>query len=55
MKVAVGFALTCEPGAQWHVNVIRADYAHVWVDKIVPGYESLELDILGPKGESTLR
>jgi hypothetical protein len=33
---------------------IRAGYARVGVDAIVPGYESLELDIPGPEEETTL-
>jgi hypothetical protein len=55
MKVAVGFALACEPGACWHGSEIQGGYARVEVEEIVPGYESLELDIPGPDGESTLR
>ena len=54
MKVAVGFALACEPGARWHGGEIQAGYAHVGVDEVLPGYESLELDIPGAEGEMTL-
>jgi hypothetical protein len=54
MNAAVGFALTCERGARWHGNEIQASYTRVGVDEIVPGYESLELDIPGPEGQSTL-
>jgi hypothetical protein len=34
MKVAVGFALPCEPGVRWHGREIRAGYAHVRMDKL---------------------
>jgi hypothetical protein len=54
MKVAVGYALSCEPGVTWHSRQIPDGYARVGVDEIVPGYESLELDIGGPKDEATL-
>ena len=54
MRVAVGFALACEPGARWHGGEIQAGYARVGVDEVVQGYESLELDIPGVEGESTL-
>jgi hypothetical protein len=39
MKVAVGIALTCEPGARWHGNEIQDGFARVRVDEIVPGYD----------------
>jgi hypothetical protein len=55
MKVAVGYALSCEPGVSWHGREIPVGYAHVEVDEIVSGYESLELDIPGPEDERTLR
>jgi hypothetical protein len=54
MKVAVGYALPSGPGQVWHGREIRAGYARVGVDAIVPGYESLELDIPGPEEETTL-
>ena len=54
LKVAVGFALACEPGARWHGSEILAGYARVGVDEVVPGYESLELDIAGAEDERTL-
>jgi hypothetical protein len=43
MKVAVSYALSCEPGVTWHSRQIPDGYAHVGVDEIVPRYESLEL------------
>jgi hypothetical protein len=55
MKVAVGYALPSGPGQLWHSREIRAGYARVGVDAIVPGYESLELDVAGPEEETTLR
>jgi hypothetical protein len=33
---------------------VAVGYARVGVDAIVPGYESLELDVAGPKEEATL-
>jgi hypothetical protein len=54
MKVAVGYALSCEPGVTWHSRRIPDGYARVGVDEIVPGYESLELDMAGPEDEATL-
>jgi hypothetical protein len=54
MKVAVGYVLPSRPGQLWHGYEIRAGYARVRVDAIVPGYESLELDITRPKEETTL-
>jgi hypothetical protein len=54
MKVAIDYALSCEPRVTWHSCQIPDGYAHVAVDEIVPGYESLELDIVGPKDEATL-
>jgi hypothetical protein len=54
MKVVAGFALPYEPIVRWHGREIRAGYADVGVDKVVPGYESLELDIPGPEEETTL-
>jgi hypothetical protein len=54
MKVAVKYVLPCGPGEVWHGRDIRVGYVHVEVNAIVPGYESLELDILGPEEETTL-
>jgi hypothetical protein len=54
MKVAVGNLLPSGPGQLWHGREIRAGYARVGVDAIMPGYESLELDIAGPEEETTL-
>jgi hypothetical protein len=54
MKVVVGYALPSGPRQTWHGREIRAGYARVGVDAIVPGYESLDLDIAGPKEETTL-
>jgi hypothetical protein len=54
MKVAVGYALPSVPGKVWHGRDIRAGYARVGVDAIVPGYESLELDVPGHEEETTL-
>jgi hypothetical protein len=54
MKVAVGYALSCEPGVTWHSRQIPDGYACIGVDEIVPGYESLELDMAGPEDEATL-
>jgi hypothetical protein len=53
-KVAVGYALSCEPGVTWHSCQIPDGYARVGVDEIVPGYESLELDMAGLEDEATL-
>jgi hypothetical protein len=54
MMVAVGYALSCEPGVTWHSLQNPDGYARVGVDEIVPGYESLELDMAGPEDEATL-
>jgi hypothetical protein len=54
MKVVVGYALPSGPGQLWHGREIRAGYARVGVDAIVPGYEFLDLDIAGPEEETTL-
>jgi hypothetical protein len=54
MKVAVGYVLPSGPEQLWHGREIRAGYACVGVDAIVPGYESLKLDVAGPKEEATL-
>jgi hypothetical protein len=53
-KVAVGYALSCEPRVTWHSSQILDGYACVGVDEIVPRYESLELDMAGPDDEATL-
>jgi hypothetical protein len=54
MKVAVGYALPCTPGARWHGRDIQAGYARVGVDEVVHPFESLELEIHGAEGETTL-
>jgi hypothetical protein len=54
MKLAVSYVSPCGPEEVWHGCEIRAGYARVGVDAIVPWYESLELDIPGPKEETTL-
>jgi hypothetical protein len=54
MKVAVGYVLPSTPRQTWHGREIRAGYARVGVDAIVPGYESLNLDVAGPEEEATL-
>jgi hypothetical protein len=54
MKVAVGYALPSGPGQVWHVREIQAGCARVGLDAIVPGYESLKLDVPGPEEETTL-
>jgi hypothetical protein len=54
MKVAVGYALSSEPGVTWHSCQIPVGYACVRVDEIVPGYESLELDMPRPEDETIL-
>jgi hypothetical protein len=54
MKVEVGYVLPSGPRQTWHGREIQVGYARVGVDAIVPGYESLELDIAGPEEEATL-
>jgi hypothetical protein len=54
MKMAISYALSCEPGVTWHSHQIPVGYARVGVDEIVPGYESLDLDMPGPEDEATL-
>ena len=49
-----GYALSCESSARWHTKEIPAGYGRVSVDEILPGYDSLELDIPGPEDERTL-
>jgi len=53
-KAADGYALTCESTALWHCNKIPDGYGRVGVDEILPGYDSLELDIPGAEDERTL-
>jgi hypothetical protein len=55
MKVAVGYALSSEPGVTWHSRQIPDGYARVGVDEVLRGYETLELDMAGPEDEATLR
>jgi hypothetical protein len=50
-KVAISNALPCLPEALHHGNPIRAGYACVSVDDIVPGFEDLELDFPTPEGD----
>jgi len=54
LKAADGYALSCESTARWHCNPIPDGYGRVGVDRILPGYESLELDIPGAEDERTL-
>jgi hypothetical protein len=54
LKAADGYALTCESTTLWHCNEIPDGYGRVGVDQLVPGYESLELDIPGANDERTL-
>jgi hypothetical protein len=54
MMVAVGYALSCEPGTTWYYREIPVGYAYVGVDEIVSGYKSLELDMPGSEDETTL-
>jgi hypothetical protein len=54
MKVAVGYALPCTPGATYHCSPIPAGYARVGVDEVQPEFRSLELDMPGGEGETTL-
>ena len=53
-KVADGYALTCESTARWHCNAIPDGYGRVGVDQVLPGYESMELEIPGADDERTL-
>ena len=46
-----GYALTCESTARWHCNAIPDGYGRVDVDQVLPGYESLEIDIIGADDE----
>ena len=54
MKVAIGSALPCLPGALHHNNPIQDGYARVTVEDIVQGFEDLEIDIATPEGEKRL-
>ena len=54
VKVALGFGLPCATNATWHGHEIPAGYARVGVDEIMPGFETLELDIPGGDEEKTL-
>ena len=54
MKVAVGYALPIVDTASYHNGVIHPGYAVVGVDEIVPGLESLALEIPGGNGEEAL-
>ncbi|KAK1661517.1 hypothetical protein QYE76_049676 [Lolium multiflorum] len=54
MKVAIGSALPCLPGALHHNNPIQDGYARVTVEDIVPGFEDLEIDYATPEGERRL-
>ena len=54
LKVAVGTALPCPPGALHHSLPIPPGYARVSVDDLVEGYEDLEIDIATPEGDKKL-
>ena len=54
LKATDGYALSCESSARWHCNPIPDGYGRVGVDHILPGYDSLELDIPGAEDERTL-
>ena len=47
LKVADGYALTCESTAVWHFKEIPDGYARVGVDRVRTGYESMVLEIPG--------
>ena len=53
-KAAEGYALTCEETARWHTLEIPDGFSRVGVDEILPGYDTMELDIPGPEDEKTL-
>jgi hypothetical protein len=55
MKVAIGSALPCIPGALHHNNPIADGYARVTVEDIVQGCEDLEIDYPTPEGDVKLR
>ena len=55
MKVAIGSALPCTPGALHHNNPIADGYARVTVEDIVQGCEDLEIDYPTPEGDVKLR
>ena len=54
MPVALGYALPCPPGTKWHTREIPDGYTKVGVDQILTGFHSMELDIHGAEGETTL-
>jgi hypothetical protein len=54
LKVAVGQALVIQPGELYHCGQIPDGYARVGVDEIMPGFESLELELPGGDEEKTL-
>ena len=54
MKVAVGYAIPSTPDARWNEHEIPAGYAKVGVDKVVPMFSDMLLDIPGPHDETTL-
>lgn len=54
LKVAVGYALPNQPRASYHLGDIPAGYARVGVDEIVPGFETMDLEIPGGDEEKTL-
>ena len=53
-KVAVGYALPNHPGATFHGGEIPAGFARVGVDKVLPGFQILDLDKAGGEGETKL-
>ncbi|KAK1612479.1 hypothetical protein QYE76_036152 [Lolium multiflorum] len=55
MKVAIGSALPCTPGALHHNNPIVDGYARVTVEDIVQGCEDLEIDYPTPEEDVKLR
>jgi hypothetical protein len=54
LKVAIGNALPCLPGALYHGNPITTSHARVSVNDIVPGFEDLEIDFPTPEGNVIL-
>ena len=54
VKAADGYGLTCESTTLWLGKEIPDGYGRVDVDQILPGYESLDLDIPGADDETTL-
>ncbi|KAK1617525.1 hypothetical protein QYE76_023042 [Lolium multiflorum] len=55
MKVVIGSALPCTPGALHHNNPFPDGYARVTVEDIVQGCEDLEIDYATPEGDVRLR